>query len=48
MTKRYESIPEVQEFKKGPRKITLNNILNYSKSIQCKKIKDEVVLLNLN
>lgn len=49
MTNRYETFtPSAQEFKKGPSINTLNNILNFSKSVEVKKTKKESLLIHLN
>ncbi len=48
MVKNYTSIPEDMEVKKGPSNLTLQFILNYSKSVEAKKTKQQVVLYALN
>lgn len=50
MIKKYtnEIVSEVKENKIGPSNTTLNSILNYSKSLEVKKLKKEKVLFHLN
>lgn len=49
MLKKYSEIAPSEESKFAPQQETLNAILNYSKSIEVKKIKSKrVILLNLN
>ncbi|MEX1190647.1 MAG: hypothetical protein WEA99_01655 [Brumimicrobium sp.] len=49
MANRYETFtPTAQEVKKGPNLNTLKNILNFSRSLEVKRTKQESVLIHLN
>ena len=49
MANRYETLPNVvKEVKVGPSNIVLNNILNYSKSIEYQQKRNRTVLVHLN
>lgn len=49
MQKNYSTkAPAGEESKKYPGKEMINKILNFSKSLECKKNKNIEVLLNLN
>lgn len=49
MAKRYSIIPpRAKEVKKGPSNASIQRILNYSRSIEAKKIQGATFLLNLN
>ena len=43
-----ETAPEMAEGKKGPSQSTLQFLLNFSKSIEVKKTKQESLLIHLN
>lgn len=43
-----KTAPKVVELKQGPSELTLNVILNYSRSVVSKKVKNKQVLFNLN
>ncbi len=49
MLKKYDShVAQPQELKTGLSERTINYLLNYSKSLESKKIKQEKVLVHLN
>jgi hypothetical protein len=49
MLKTYTSnAPKAVELKNSPSNEMLNSIINYSKSVRCKKIKNQKVLIHLN
>lgn len=48
MTKNYITTPKVRENKKEPSETVLQNILNYSKSLEVKTTKQETYLVHLN
>jgi len=48
MLKKYSEFTPCEEVKAAPSNLTLNAILNYSKSIEVKLIKKKRVLINLN
>lgn len=49
MVKNYSEIaPEMREGKNKPSKSTLQFILNYSKSVEVKKRKQDAILVHLN
>ncbi len=49
MVNNYSKIaPEVREDKNKPSKSTLQFLLNYSKSVEVKKTKQEGILVHLN
>lgn len=43
-----KTAPKVVELKQGPSELTLNAILNYSRSVVSKKVNNKQVLFNLN
>lgn len=43
-----KTAPTAAELNVGPSDLTLNTILNYSRSVVSKKIKNKKVLFNLN
>jgi hypothetical protein len=48
MYKKYPEVAQAKELKLEPKNETLNAILNYSKSIQVKKVIGEKVLIHQN
>lgn len=49
MAKEYSTIPQrAKEVKKGPTSASIQEILNYSRSLEAKKIQGATLLLNLN
>ena len=48
MLNKYSEIAPDQESKIGPNKESLAAILNYSRSVEVKKLKKKKILLNLN
>lgn len=49
MAKGYSTIPpRAKEVKKGPSNVSIQRILNYSRSLEAKKIQGTTFLLNLN
>ena len=49
MVKNYSEIaPEMREGKNKPSKSALQFILNYSKSVEVKKVRQEPILIHLN
>ncbi len=43
-----KTAPEMVEDKKGPSQTTLQFLLNYSKSLEVKKTKQESLMIHLN
>jgi len=43
-----KTAPRTKELKMSPSDITLNTILNYSRSVVAKKVNNKKVLFNLN
>lgn len=48
MLKKVQEIAPVGEFKAGPSAQVLNTLLNYSRSLEVKKMKKQKVLIHLN
>ncbi|HLW40223.1 MAG TPA: hypothetical protein VKX31_07520 [Brumimicrobium sp.] len=48
MANTYSIAPKMAEDKQGPSKQVLMSILNYSKSLEVKSLKNESVLVHLN
>lgn len=43
-----KTAPKMAEGKQGPSQTTLQFILNYSKSVEVKKVKQESLMIHLN